>query len=363
LAISDPVDTLAYHASRILCEHRDMSGVPCASVATAMKAFMAKDTEKHTVPESEALWFYGMNHGMALISAHRAPLEPLNPWELTFVSTYHAKMASKAVRAFYYLIWICTREARHNGSLTKDLPAIGKAFGPEMQAFLSDIKGGETGISQKFLDNPPKTSIGKYCDALRWAFFNSKWSSGYGGKKWGVINDCLCRFVNGEFAAEMMLDTIWTLQHNGGCLFNKGFCYTHESATLARILDVQRSGQIPEAVLTDYQTQPFVQAELKATMLALKAAFTGKIGEYVDWYKVEALGSVHKYGNDKQKQDAKYGQSPEQKALLAKQKADAEAAVKLAEEKAQQKKLDHEKNWFTVMPDVEVKKVKIARAA
>ena len=178
-----------------------------------------------------------------------------------------------------------------------------------------------------------------------------------------MINDCLCRFVNGEFTAEMMLDTIWTLQHNGGCLFNKGFCYTHESSTLARILDVQRSGQIPEAVLTDDQTQPFVQTELKSIMQALKAAFTGKIGEYVDWYKVEALGSVHKYGKDKQKQDAKYGQSPEQKALLAKQKADAEAAVKLAEEKAQQKKLDHEKNWFTVMPDVEVKKVKIARAA
>ena len=64
-------------------------------------------------------------------------------------------MASKAVRAFYYLIWICTREARHNHSLSKDLPQIGKEFGPEMQAFLTDIKGGETGISQKFLDNPP----------------------------------------------------------------------------------------------------------------------------------------------------------------------------------------------------------------
>jgi len=103
--------------------------------------------------------------------------------------------------------------------------------------------------------------------------------------------------------------------------------------------------------------------ELKSIVQSLKPTFAGKIGEYVDWYKVEALGAVHHYGKDKQQQDAKYGQSPEQKALLAKQKADAEVAAKLAEEKAQQKKLDHEKNWFQVMPDVEVKKVKIARAA
>jgi len=363
LAITDPVDTLAYHASRVLCEHRDMSGVPCAAVATAMKAFMAKDTEKSTIPEAEALWFYGMNHGMALISAKRAPLEPLSQWELNFVTTYHANMARKAVRAFYYLIWICTREARHNHSLSKDLPKIGKEFGPEMQTFLTDIKGGETGISQKFLDNPPNTTIGKYCDALRWTFYHSSWSSGYGGKKWGVINDCLCRFVSGECTAETMLDTIWTLQHNGGCLFNKGCFYTHESSTLARILDVQRSGQIPEAVLSDAQIMPFVKMELKSIVQSLKPTFAGKIGEYVDWYKVEALGAVHHYGKDKQQQDAKYGQSPEQKALLAKQKADAEVAAKLAEEKAQQKKLDHEKNWFQVMPDVEVKKVKIARAA
>ena len=54
-------------------------------MAQAMKAFMAADKEKTTVPESEALWFYGMNHGVALISANRAPLEPLSKWEQEFV--------------------------------------------------------------------------------------------------------------------------------------------------------------------------------------------------------------------------------------------------------------------------------------
>ena len=80
-------------------------------------------------------------------------------------------------------------------------------FGPEIAGFPDLIKCGEEGISQKFLTNPPTTTIGKYCDALRWMFYHSKWHSSYGGKKWGVVTDCLCRFVDGEFSAEMMLDT------------------------------------------------------------------------------------------------------------------------------------------------------------
>ena len=251
MALTDPTDTLAYHNSRVLCSHRDMSDVQCAHVAQAMKQFMATDKEKNTVPESEALWFYGMNHGVALISANRAPLEPLSKWELQFVNSYHELMTKKAVRAFYYLIWICTREARHNQSLSADLPKIGKQFGPAMQSFFTSIKGGEAGISQKFLDHPPQTTIGNYCEALRWTFYHSKWSGGYGGKKWGVVTDCLVRFVKGEFTAEMMLDTIWTLSHNNGPIFNKGQFYGMYSSTLIRILDVQRSGQIPEAVHDD----------------------------------------------------------------------------------------------------------------
>ena len=117
MALTDPIDTLAYHGARVLCQHRDMSAVDCASVAKAMAAYMKVDQEKGTVPEREALWFYGMNHGMALIASKFAPLEPLPEWELGFVKEYHEKIAKKSIRAFYYLLWICIREARHNGSL------------------------------------------------------------------------------------------------------------------------------------------------------------------------------------------------------------------------------------------------------
>ena len=362
LALTDPKDTLAYHGSRILCTHRDMSKVPCSAVAAAMQVYMKNDQHADTVPENEALWFYGMNHGVALIAAQRAPLEPLTKWENDFLSTYHTRMAQKAVRAFYYLVWICTREARHNLSLDKDLPKIGELFGQPMQKFLTGIKGGEAGISKKFLEAPPDTTIGVYCDALRWTFYNSKWSGGYGGKAWGKVNDCLCRFVSGEFTAEMMLDTVWTLCHNNGPIFNKGQFYsTYESDyVVKRILDIQRSGQIPEGVLNDDTCKKFTDTALTAHMSDLQARFADKIGGYVDWMKVEALGSVQKYAQDIKAQHAKHGMTPEQKAAIAKAEAEA-AAIKKAKEEAEAKKAaEHAKNWFQVMPGLEVPKVQRA---
>ena len=362
MALTDPKDTLAYHGSRVLCTHRDMSGVPCSAVAKAISEFMKADTNKNAKPEREALWFYGMNHGVALIAARRAPLEPLTSWENKFLADYHAKMADKAVRAFYYLVWICTREARHNHSLDKDLPKIGAQFGSEMQTFLTGIKGGEAGISAKFLSSPPNTSIAVYCDALRWTFYNSKWSNGYGGKAWGQVTDCLCRFVKGEFTAEMMLDTIWTLSHNNGPIFNKGEFYeTYDSKyTVLRVLDVQRSGQVPEAVFADPGCSGYVTPELLDTMQQIKTQFPDKIGEYVDWMKVEALGSVGKYPQEIKQQQQKYGLTLEQKEAIAKAEA-AKLAKQQAKEAAELKaKAAHLEKWFEVMPGLELEKVKRA---
>ena len=272
-------------------------------------------------------------------------------------------MGRKAIRASYYLIWICTREARHNKSLSADLPKVGKLFGPVMQKWMS-AAGGEDGISKRFLNTPPDMPIGTYCKAIAWMFHNSQWSGGYGGKKWGIVTDCLVRFVDGEYSAEMMLDTVWTLAHNGGPIFNKGQFYAcYNSSSLYRILDVQRSGQVPEGILYDHVIQEYAPAPLKTLMMDVRKRFGDKLGEYVDWVKVEALGAVHKYPKEKAAQikakpltpAQKAAQEAAQKAAIAKAEAEAKAAA--------QEKLDHELNWFKVMPGVEVKKIKMVRAA
>ena len=359
MALTDPQNTLAFHASRALCQHRDMSNVPCAQVAKAMAEYMANDKEKSTVPEAEALWFYGMNHGMALIAEKFAPLEPLPKFEQEFAQLYHQMMVKKAVRAFYYLVWICTREARHNQSFSHDLPEVGKLFGPEVQAFFTKC-GSEEGVSAKFLSNPPTATLGKYCDAVRWMFYHSKWHSSYGGKKWGVVTDCLCRFVSGEFSAEMMLDTNWTLAHNGGPIFNKLQFYSVYGSYLIRILDVQRSGQVPEAVLHDPHITPLSPGFLLTQMQKLSVHYPGKIGGYVDWYKVEALGAKQTYHSDKQKQAALHQMTPEQKAKIEQAEKQALLLAQAEEAKKLQKQKEFNDSHLMIMPDVWVQKIKRA---
>lgn len=357
VVLTDPKDTLAYHQSRVFCRQRDMRNVPCGRVTEALKHYKTAVTDM-AKPETEALWFYGLNHVMSLISARRAPLEPLTDEELELVTLYHDASVEKSVRAFYYLILICTREARHNQSKSADLPKIKAKFGDEIATFFGKA-GNESDIHQRLLDSPPSATIGQYVDALAWQFYNSKWSGGYGGKAWGKVTDCLVRFVKGEFSAEMMMDTVWTLAHNNGPIFNKGHLYQMYSANLVRILDIQRSGQVPEAILHDQKVGAYVDLPLRQVMQQVEKMFPGSIKNHVDWYVVEALGAVHKYPQDKEAQKNKHGLSPNAAKAEKEAKLKADAAAK----KAIEDKIKEAKEFFTVMPGVKVKKIQRVPAA
>jgi hypothetical protein len=367
MALTDPQDTLAYHSSRVLCQHRDMTKLAIPNVAMMVKTFMNKDLEANTLPEREAFWFYGMNHGVSLISASRAPLEPLPAEELAFIKDYHEAMAPKAVRAFYYLLLICTKEFRHHKSWATDKTKAAALFGTSVADWITVNMASEQVIHNALISKPPTAHLGTFVKCLKWGFDHGKWQNGFGGKKWGNVTDCLLRFVTGEFTAEMMLDTVWTLCHNGGPIFNKGMLYGHYGQNIVRLLDIQRSGQIPEAILeADKPLGVYMDTELVGRMTWLRDYFPGKIGAYVDWYQVQALGAVGEYPTDQKNQLAKYGPSPiaskmdaikqaKLAAEAAKQKAAEEAAAKAAEE--------YKKTHFEVMPGVVVKKMQPKREA
>lgn len=356
--LSSPKDTLAFHQSRVLCQHRDMSATPCAAVAAALKTFKSNDQNSSIQPEREALWFYGMNHVVAMISANRAPLEPLPKPEWQLVEDYHTLMNEKAVRAFYYLLIVCIRESRHNQSKSASKPKIAEKFGEPVANFFCTSGYDEGSIHQQFLNNPPLAKIGDLTGAMQWAFYHSKWAGGYGGKKWGSIADCLHRFVTGEYSAEMMLDTIWTLQHNGGVLFNKGHFYGYETPTLKRILDIQRSGQIPTAICHDKAIAGFVSDELMVKIQLAEKVRPGTVKPFVDWFMVEALGSVHKYPKEIAAQTGAHGLSPEASAAQKLQAEKLAAKMKAAVEA----KVEYEKTHFKVMSGVTVKKVEVRTA-
>lgn len=374
MPLTDPRNCLAYHQSRALTSHRDMSQVSCQQVVKAKNAFQAADKNANAKPERLAISFYALNQGMALIAAKRHAYEKLTPGELLFVEQYHELAGETAVRAFYYLLEICTREARHNSSLKGAKAAefkakIEKQFGPEIAAIHASVGSGEESIMKAFFDKTPDAPIGQYCKSLAWVYYHCKWPSNYGGPAWGNIADCLSRFVAGEFTAEMMLDTVWTLEHNTCAIFNKPnklFAHFDSHGWLKRILDVQRSGQMVEMALYDKAVSQFVASDVAASANWIRQEFPGKIGTHVDWYKVEALGALGHYAAEKAQQSL----TPEEKAAIEKQAAEAkaqkeaaEAVAKLAKEEAAKAAAEKLANQFTVMPGVTVEKTKMKRAA
>ena len=50
--------------------------------------------------------------------------------------------------------------------------------------------------------------------------------------------------LTGTTSMEMLVDTGYTLAHNGGPIFNKGMMYTHYDSHFLTILDLQRAGQM-----------------------------------------------------------------------------------------------------------------------
>ena len=180
------------------------------------------------MPEAEALWFYGMNHGMALIAAKRAPLEPLSKWEQEFVTTYHVDDGEEGGAR----VLLSDLDLHPRGA-----PQPVAVGGPAQDRQV--VRPGDAGVlhqhqGRRGRDRPRSSSTTRrrrrsasIARRSRWMFYHGKWSERLRRQEVGRRHRLSCAASSsGEFSAEMMLDTIWTLAHNGGPIFNKGQFYT-----------------------------------------------------------------------------------------------------------------------------------------
>lgn len=353
-------DTLGFQLSRPLCQHRDMSAVPVKAVVQKLNIFMGSHAA--ATPEHDAIAFYLMNHAVAEVAKRVDKDAPLRDF-LPIVDAYHAEQNVAATRMFYYLLIICTRESRH-ASIQASLRTKLDSQYPGCIPFWDKIHHlGSTGASGMLKTNPPDATIGDFCRFLCDVFYKGGFGSAFGGPAWGKVADCLKAFVTGEYSAEMMMDTAWTLCHNNGPIFNKGELYHHyDLYAIQKILDVQRSGQIPQLV-AEGGLANFTTHGHKGYQQAAQHVLGDCMGGYVDWDVVEALGSMKKYPKEKQAQHAKYGLSEkaqQAQAAAAKQQAEAAAAAAAAQAKK-------EKDFFVVSDingeEVMVPKIKIREVA
>lgn len=314
----------AYLKPTLMASHLNRPGVTprplevwVAPVVDQLNKYMGEPKTLHPAlgaeelmahPERDAIEFYLQNHAVAILNQRFGPEAELPPNVANVMNDYHAMLAVKSVRMFYYLLLICTRESRHEKS-DYSSPLWGDLFniyGEPVIIFHKSIKGsGSSGAVSKFRKHPPKTLLKTYTSFLVDVFFKGKYSGGYGGPAWGEVAKVLRDYVHGTLSAEMMMDTAFTLAHNNGPIFNKGMLFHGYSNEIYKILDVQRSGQIPQYV--EDSASSSLTPRIKQMQASLKALIGGEFGGYVDWFKVESLGAMKSYHAEKAEQVAKHG--------------------------------------------------------
>ena len=353
MGLASPHNTLAYQLCRPLSVRRSMVGCSTEVVAKHLNEEKARLEKSSPRPERDAILFYLLQHATALVRNKRDENETLSPEEHAVFDAYAEHCNEMAMRMVVYLTLICTRETRHVYSGDGFQGRLLSKWGGEIRNFQQKISGASSGGAVNyFLLGPPDVDFGSYAASLSWIFYQGHFSGGYGGEKWGGVADCLDKFVSGEWSAEMMLDTAFTLAHNNGPIFNKGLVYSGYDHTLARILDVQASGQIPQLLADAWGSRfgiaPIVDSTIQGAYDVCLSALGNALTGYVDWWKVERDGK-NSYGNFKGIQKNLHG-VPESAAAAEKAKAAHDAAIEAEKQVAQYSDglIDHKKSKRSV---------------
>jgi hypothetical protein len=353
------MDTMAHQKQRPLQTNIDLSE---ASLQHVMQRYThlrtdleANDGAIEAKPETDALWFYVQQHALSLADRNLDRDEPMGDYQ-KYVEDYHRNGQRKVMRMFYYLLLICTRESRHANSGAGKQKLYAKY--PNIVEFHKNHvqDSSATSAIQALIDNAPDVTLGEYTEFLVSAFTMPGYTAGYGGKAWAKIARPLRDFVAGKISAEILMDTAWTLEHNNGQIFNKGMLYHNgNSSVLHKILDVQRSGQIPQLIAHHYSDlNNYIPTEMRQYVddfMRIDSGFGGR----VDWHDVKDINGNAKYHAEKDAQDAAAGNASWKTKLAA---IKAEAAEKAAKLKAKAAKAALLKGAIEILPGTWVAKGK-----
>ena len=89
-------------------------------------------------------------------------------------------------------------------------------------------------------------TCGEFSQGLVSMFMYADWGQNRGLGKWDLITLCAVHLLRGEISLEQMADQAFSLCHQNGTIFEKGYFYQRNTDDIYHILDVQDSGQIPQ---------------------------------------------------------------------------------------------------------------------
>lgn len=272
--------------------------------------------EQHVHPEADAVLFYLINQYFSVLGKRFAKYELItDPMHRMMVGEAVTRLVRLQLRAFYYLTVICTREARHSKFSAEELEGyiigrgVPKPHAVEFAAFFKEIKGSGSEATQKaFYSSDLNLPFGWYTKCLVYTFETS-FSAAYGGAAWKNIAECLDRAIWGVTSFLTMVDTSYTLAHNTGAIFNKGFIYfVQDKHLLLRILDLQRAGALPEAWRTEHiakkvkkratSTEDIANINFIEVLMEAFYALSPEHDKFINWENVINLGALGDYSEE-----------------------------------------------------------------
>jgi len=276
---------------------RDVSHVSVNQIYNRLTMSLCDSTR----PETDMLDFYVGVQALGLMHRVHHEHEVVRDDLYRHLLAWRGRTAKAVGRALLYSIVICTREMRHCGS--KDDPELEKRLVDETSldaaSFVRFMMAG--GGAPDGILSCAYVPVGDAFRAVDLAFREGMFGKQFGGEPWAQVARNVVRYVDGSYTPEMFLDTVWSLCHNNGPIFNKGMHYDMYSNYLIELLDVQRSGQVIEGIVEGRWVH-FLTKETSTLAYFMKDYVRDLVGDYVDWSLVEEAGSLMSYDTYKANQ-------------------------------------------------------------
>ncbi len=242
--------------------HRPLTrAVPCAdapfkAVFKTCDQRIAEFEHNRLNANEGAQQFYLLNHAVSEIRARRDPDEYLAQPEIKVLDRYYEVGTDLAHRLFTYMLFICIRESRHveKATAAPHWQYVRETWSQEVWKFWGTILRCHQSewLPKAMSAVPEHATLGDITGLLRWVFADiAPIASSYGGAGWRPVSQVLDQFVQGEITTEILVDTAWSLEHNGGSIFNKGYGFRPGGSDLRRTLDAQAKGIMP-SYLTNF---------------------------------------------------------------------------------------------------------------
>ena len=283
------IDYFKTHPLRIAKNQRD---TPLAMMRSAENDHTAGTQSLH--PSASAYIHYG---GVELADKLSILKPSIDAETMNGLADSWNQSCGFICRQLLFYVWrVITKELRHGNS-----KMTAKAFGANFQenpyaALIHKITSG--GKYQGHIDGDGGLHLGPFVDAIERHYRKGGWHGFFGGKKWADIALQLQMYVDGKASAMIAADRCWTLVHNTGPIFNKGFYFSYHDQHLAQVLEHQAHGSVFDMdILWEYD-HPTVGFFLIFKELAVKAIQSVE-PDYLPGQKSDAPETVNKPQVDK----------------------------------------------------------------